>query len=112
MSDGRLPAHLEVAAFIRAAESAGGFATVIAKGERDAGVVVILTTERGENARLWERMPSFEGPRAFAVTWVEGADSKDNISDYIARRRARDPDMWVLELDIAEAERFVAELLH
>ena len=38
----RLPAHLEVAGLIRAVEAAGGFATVIAKGERDAGTLLVV----------------------------------------------------------------------
>ena len=38
----RLPAHVEVAGLIRAVEAAGGFATVIAKGERDAGTLLVV----------------------------------------------------------------------
>lgn len=109
MSGGRLPAHLEVTALIRAAESAGGFAAVVAKGERDAGVILIVTTERGTNARLWERMPTLSGEREFSVTRSEASDSRDSFYEYIAQRTARDPDTWVIELDIAEAERFIAE---
>jgi hypothetical protein len=33
------------------------------------------------------------------------------VSDYWQRRRSRDPDLWVLELDIAAAERFAAETI-
>ena len=41
--DARLPAHLEVAGLIRMVEAEGGFASVIAKGERDAGTILILS---------------------------------------------------------------------
>jgi len=30
---------------------------------------------------------------------------------YWQRRRARDPDLWVIELDIASPERFAAETI-
>jgi len=32
-------------------------------------------------------------------------------SDYWRRRRASDSDLWVVELDIADAERFAAETI-
>lgn len=110
MSDPRLPAHLEISALVRLAESSGGFATVVAKGERDAGVILILTTDKGENARLWERVPSLDGSRRYSLIREQETDKKDNLTDYIQRRRARDCDLWVVELDIAHAERFVADI--
>jgi hypothetical protein len=33
------------------------------------------------------------------------------IDDYWRRRRAGDPDLWVIELDIADGERFAAETI-
>ena len=110
MSVGRLPAHLEVSALIRAVETAGGFATVISKGDRDAGVVLILTIERGGGARLWERMPRLDGARGFAVARIQDTENMSEFDDYLRRRIAQDGDSWVIELDIANAERFVEEL--
>lgn len=109
MSDARLPAHLEVAGLIRATEAAGGFATVIAKGERDAGVILILTTERGGNARLWERMPRLDGRRIFEVVREQDADNKEDFENYLTRRKGRDSDIWLVELDVADPERLIAE---
>lgn len=110
MSGSRLPTHLEVSGLIRAVEAAGGFATVIAKGDREAGVMLILTIERGGTARLWERMPQLDGARAYMVAREEDPQNRQEFADYLERRTARDPDGWVVELDIADAERFVAEL--
>lgn len=109
MTGGRLPAHLEVSALIRSAEAAGGFATVIAKGDRETGVILIVTSERGGTARLWERMPRFDGTRQFTLVRTQDPDKKEEFSEYLLRRSARDPDIWIVELDIADAERFVAE---
>lgn len=106
----RLPAHLEVSALLRAVESAGGFATVLAKGERDAGSIAILTIIRGENARLWERIPQLDGTRPFQATRNQEPEKEQEFSEYLARRRSRDPDLWLIELDIADPERFIAEL--
>jgi hypothetical protein len=109
VSDVRLPAHLEVAALIRAAEAAGGFATVLAKGERDAGSILVLTMERGGNARLWERMPRLDGQRIFEVVREQTAENKQEFVEHLARRTSRDRDSWVIELDVPNAERLVAE---
>lgn len=109
MSESRLPAHVEVSAMIRAAEAAGGFATVVAKGDREAGVILILTIERGEAARLWERMPRLDGTRAYSLVRAQAVENDTIFSDYLARRIARDPDGWVVELDIANSDRFIAE---
>ena len=109
MSDARLPAHLEIAALIRSTEAAGGFATVVSKGEPDAGVILILTIERGGNARLWERMPRLDGKRMFEVVREQTTDNKQDFDDYLARRRARDRDIWLIELDVPDAERLIAE---
>ena len=107
--EGSLPAHIEVSGLIRAVEAAGGFATVIQRGERDAGVILILTMERGVNARLWERMPQLDGSRSFQITEEQETDNKDKIYNYVERRRHSDPDCWLIELDIAQPERFIAE---
>ena len=106
--DARLPAHVEVSGLIRAVEGAGGFGMVLQKGERDAGIILVLTTHSGKNTRLWERMPQLDGSRTFTCTREQNYEKQREFDEYIARRRQSDPDCWVVELDIENAERFVA----
>lgn len=110
MDEGRLPAHLEAGAILRLAESQSGFATVLAKGERDAGTIALVTLCRGGGSELYERMPQRDGRRLFVATKSENSENKQEFSDYLARRRAQDEDMWLIEVDIADPERFVALL--
>ncbi|QYJ07320.1 DUF1491 family protein [Qipengyuania flava] len=105
--DARLPAHVEISGLIRAVETAGGFAMVLQKGERDAGVILVITTSSGKNTRLWERMPQLDGSRRFVVTREQDPENVREFDDYVGRRKASDPDCWVVELDIDGAERFV-----
>ena len=106
--DARLPAHVEVSGLIRAVESAGGFAMVLQKGERDAGTILVLSTQNGRNTRLWERMPQLDGSRKFSCTREQDDENPREIDEYVGKRRRSDPDCWVIELDIENAERFVA----
>ena len=110
--DARLPAHVEVSGLIRAVETVGGFAMVLQKGEKDAGVILVLTTQGGENTRLWERMPQLDGSRQFVCTRKQDNENKEEFDEYVSRRRRSDPDCWLVELDIENAERFVAGGLH
>ncbi len=104
----RLPAHLEASAILRLAESQGGFAAVLAKGERDAGTILIVTLCHGAGAVLYERMPELDGSRSFVATKRENAENKQEFSDYLDRRRSQDPDLWLIEVNIADPERFIA----
>ncbi|MBU1606109.1 MAG: DUF1491 family protein [Alphaproteobacteria bacterium] len=106
----RLPTHLEVGGILRRAQAEGGFATVLSRGERDAGTILILTMERGGNARLWERMPQLDGERSFQAIMDEDAGKPNKIQEYVTRRAAQDADCWIIELDIDGADRFVASL--
>ena len=106
--DERLPSHIEVSGLIRAVEGAGGFGMVLQKGEKDAGVILVLTTHSGKNPRLWERMPQLDGARRFICTREQDSENRGEFDEYVAKRRASDPDCWVIELDVENAERFVA----
>jgi hypothetical protein len=108
--EGRLPAHLEVSGIIRAIESQGGFASVIAKGEKDAGTILILTIYRGENAVLFERLPQLDGSRPYIAAKQQNPEKPEEIFEYLEERKKQDPDIWILEADIADGARFVASL--
>ena len=108
--DARLSAHIEVAAIRRIAESMGGFATILARGERDAGTIGIVIIGRDEPAVLFERMPDSAGNRTFVATAWQDTEKPSEFSATLERRCSRDPDFWLIEVDVPERERFVASL--
>ncbi|PEQ12145.1 hypothetical protein B2G71_13460 [Novosphingobium sp. PC22D] len=108
MEDARLPAHLEVSGLIRRVQAEGGFATVLSKGEHDAGTIMIVVTDSGRNGRAYERMPQLDGSRTWTVSKREDPENPAEFAEYLARRGNQDPDLWVVELDIADGERFIA----
>lgn len=107
----RLPAKLLVSALVRRVEQAGGFATILAKGEEMGGVILIQTSERGRFTGLYERMFDLDGRPRLSHCGPAPESEPAALSLYIDRRRAADPDLWLIELDVAEAERFAAETI-
>lgn len=97
-------------ALIRRVGLAGGMATVLAKGDASAGAILVVALDRGAAPRLWERGYDAAGAPALVATGPADGD-ESAVADYWQRRRARDPDLWVIELDIASAERFAAETI-
>jgi len=105
--DDRLPAHLEISGLIRAVDAAGGFATVLATGERDAGTILLVCCENGARYRIYERMPQLDGSRRWTLTREQDTENPNEFQEYLDRRSRSDDDLWILELDIADAERFI-----
>ncbi len=92
---------------MRQVQVAGGFATVLAKGDADAGSIVIVICENGANTRVYERMPQVDGHRHWHCSHQQDVENTVKISDYLTKRQHRDPDLWIIELDIADGERFI-----
>lgn len=103
----RFPAHLEISSLIRQVQAEGGFATVLKKGERDAGTILLVITESGANSRIYERMPQLDGSRAWSCSMTQNIENQEQFESYLKRRGSQDPDLWILELDIAHGERFI-----
>jgi hypothetical protein len=105
----RLATGLLVNALIRRAEGAGGSAMVLARGDATAGAVLLLLVERGANPRFVERGLGPDGSPALIASGPREFAGEGEVTAYWRRRRERDSDLWVVELDIAQAERFAAE---
>ena len=103
----RLAAGLLVSALIRRAEELGGSGMVLAKGDATAGALLIQLAERGVPGPLLERRLDAKDDYRWVPT---GPDADSERGDYIARRRRGDPDLWVIELDLADAMALVEDI--
>ena len=108
--EGRLPAHLEVTGLIRAVETAGGFATVLAKGERDAGTLLVVCCGRDRLAAAYERLPQPDGQRVWSLSRKQDSDNPSEFIEYCDRRKSQDRDLWIVELDVPNGERFIESM--
>ena len=105
----RLPAHLEVAGLIRRVAAEGGFAAVLAKGERDAGTILLILRDSRTNPCLYERMPHSDGTRPWTLNRTQDDENKQEFDDYLSRRSRQDSDLWIVELDVPNPERFIGD---
>ena len=106
----RVTSALLVTAMIRAAEGEGGFGAVIAKGDPTAGAIAVILAERGKKRRLLERTLQPDGDYGWSDAGGDLERDETAFADLVERRRRFDPDLWVVELDIASAERFADEM--
>jgi hypothetical protein len=105
----RLTSQVYATALMRSVQMKGGAAAVIAKGDPSAGNILIIYAEKGRVIGLRERILGQTGRYDWTSVGPQDVDNKDEIEKFLLRRRQFDPDIWIIELDVPEVERFVAE---
>ena len=93
----RLTSDLWVSAYLTRLRLADIPAYVTAKGDAEAGAVVVKVALLDGSARAYERRSDLmTGARAWIVL-AEGEERE--VDALVARTRSRDPDLWVIELE-------------
>lgn len=101
---------MRASALLRLAEAEGGFGMVLQKGESERGPIVVILLEKGGNPTILERILQPDGNYAWGKSGPPDAANPEMLQKFLDRRRKYDPDLWLIELDIASAERFAAEM--
>lgn len=97
-----------VQALIRRAEAGGAYGTVLRKGDGRGGAVLVKVVNRREGwARLYAEALRGDGETG----WMEPLESRDEpvLDAYAERACARDPDIWVVEIDDVRGRHFLTE---
>ena len=79
------------------------------KGDEERGSLLLFVSSRGVHRACLERVLSFDGSYRWERVGPAESASSPEIADFLARRARFDEDLWAIELDIADAERFIAE---
>ena len=106
----RLAAGIEAKALMRRVMAEGGFATVLQRGDEDRGSLLLAIAEKGRHFACLERQLQVNGAYEWAVTGPGSKSEMAEIRDFLEKKRRVDPDLWLIELDIADGKRFVAEM--
>ena len=106
----RLPAGLEVSALLRAIDASGDSAMVLHRGDPDRGAILMVVLQRGSYHGCFERRLADGGD----YRWMRCGPADDDrlmLADDLSKRLRFDPDHWQIELNVADAERFIAETI-
>jgi hypothetical protein len=107
MTAPRLATATLVPALSRLAEREGGFAVIVVRGDPVSGTVLLQMLEKGRFFGLFEPGP----PIAGATGWhLAGPAEEDSLAPYLGRRKKVDPDLWIVELDVPDVQRFISAL--
>ena len=109
MSRGRLPTRVEATGIVRRAQAQGDFAAVLRKGDDERGALLLVVSSRGQHIACLERVLALDGSYAWRVAGPKESASSAEVGDFLAKRARFDEDLWAIELDIADPERFIAE---
>lgn len=109
MIEPRLKTYIWVAALIRRAEANGAAAFVAKKGEKDSGAVLVKVSLLDGRARVWSSSYGADGARR----WIK-ASGDDLVADadaeaLVAKARARDGDLWIVEIEDKQGRNFLTE---
>ena len=105
----RLTSRFLVDLLIRRSEAAGGFAVILARGDETSGIILVQCSDRGAPGPLLERRFSLDGHYVWQAVGPDDPKDGEARKNYQERRRKADPDLWIVELDIADAPQLVAE---
>ncbi len=105
----RLTSEMLVSVLLRRVAGAGGFGAVLHRGDAQAGGIIVECTERGVPDLWIERGAMADGTDGWQMIANDMTDAE--AARRRGQRRRADPDLWIIELDIAQAQRFAAETI-
>lgn len=93
----RLTSDLWVSAYLTRLRLANIPVYLTAKGDPTAGAVLVKVATLDGQARAFQRSFDLMADARVWVVLAEGAEAE--VDALLARQRARDPDLWVIELE-------------
>jgi hypothetical protein len=104
----RLAAEFWVAAYLARLRLADIPAYVVKRGEAGAGAVLVKSSTLDGRARAFQR--SFDPMTGDRVWMVLSEGDETAVDAIITRQRARDPDLWVIEVEDRQGRTLLDEV--
>jgi hypothetical protein len=107
---GRLPTKLWIDGLRRTVAASGDFAMVLSSGDADSGAVILVCRARDGAQSAYVRANMGDGGIEWRAAIEDDPPPGEKIEDFLKKQKSYDPDLWIIELDIADPARFIAEL--
>lgn len=98
----RVTAGLRARALLRLVETRGGFGAVVRRGDDTAGDLLVKARDPAGAIDLYAPATAPDGTAAWMRLGLPGYADEAAADAAVARALARDPDLWVLELEPAD----------
>jgi len=95
----RLPTELWVKAHLRRCNAEAIPTVVVRKGDATGGTVLLKLVQTGAGCRVLTQVRDLDGRLGWLSALSDTPVDEPEADAYIARAVARDPDLWVLEIE-------------
>ena len=109
MTDARLPTSLWVEAHVRQCSTEGVPVYVARRGDGSSGTVLLKLNQLEQGCRVLTQMRDMEGRLGWLSALGKDLVAEEDADAYLARAAARDPDLWVVEIEDREGRHFLTE---
>ncbi|OHC56094.1 MAG: GTP-binding protein Era [Rhodobacterales bacterium RIFCSPHIGHO2_02_FULL_62_130] len=103
----RLASGVWVSAYLTRLRLADIAVYVAAKGDATAGAVIVKSATLDGRARAFQRSFDLAADARVWVVLAEGAEA--DVDALLARARARDPDLWIIEVEDRQGRTLLDE---
>lgn len=97
--EARLKTAIQVQALVRRCDLATIGVAVTARGDPDAGAILVKLCSRDAGATVLAQARRADGTLGWMRSTGETLVAEAEADAYIARQRQRDPDLWVVEIE-------------
>jgi hypothetical protein len=102
--EARLKTHIQVQALVRRCDLAAIGVVVTARGDPDAGTILIKLYDRETGTTVLTQTRRADGTLAWMRATGAAPVDESAADTYIARQRQYDSDLWVVEIETAVPE--------
>jgi hypothetical protein len=103
--EARLKSSIQVMALVRRCDINTIGVAVTARGDPDAGAILVKLCGRDNSATVLSQTRQADGTLGWLRATGAAPVAEIDADAYIARQRQRDPDLWVVEIETAAPDK-------